>query len=126
MADALSDAVAAAVDAVKASIPSQALALAVTGSRPSAAGGGSARAVRGCVTALVLSSGLAAALGALSTGTDAKSVSLLVPKSGDGAWFDATDPMPGDVLAAADGTRYSVTSVEAVRGVYYKLGARQC
>lgn len=126
MADALADAVAAAVEAVKASIPSQALSLSVTGSRPAAEAGGAARPVRGCVTALVLSSGNADPLGELSTGTGAKSVSLLVPKSGDGAWFDATDPMPGDVLGTADGARYSVTSAEAVRGVYYKIGARQC
>lgn len=122
--DALTDAVAAAMEAIGASLPSQALALAVTGSRP--ADGGGARPVRGSVSACILSSGFADPLGALATGTDAKAVTLLVPKSGDGAWFDRSDPIPGDVLETAEGVRYSVVSVEAVRGVYYKVGARQC
>lgn len=121
--DILSDAVALAAKAVKAAIPSQATAIAVSGVRKTAAG---TRPVRGLLTAIVSGSGFSDTLGEMSAGSGIHSISLIIPKSGDGGWFDTTDPQEGDILTLEDGRKFSVYSVTETRGVYYKIEARQC
>lgn len=121
--DILSDAVNLAAKAVKSAMPSQAPAVAVSGVRKSGTG---SRPVRGLLTSIVLQSGFDEPILDRSSGTSRKSLNFLVPKAGDGAWFDVTDPQEGDLLTLEDGTKFAITTVAEVRGVYFKIGARQC
>lgn len=120
--DILTDAVAMAAKAVKAAIPSQAPTVAVSGVRKTAAG---TRPVRGLLTAISSGSAFADPLGD-SLGSSLKTISLIVPKCGEGGWFDETDPQEGDILTIEDGRKFAVTTVTETRGVYYKIEARQC
>lgn len=121
--DLLTDAVLGAVNAVKAVMPSQAPSIAVSGVRKTATG---TRPVRGLLTSCTTSSGFNDPLGELSASSGDKLITVLVPKRGEGAWFDATDPQEGDVLTLEDGDKYAVISVDETRGLYYKIGARKC
>ena len=121
--DMLTDAVLSAVKAVRDAIPSQAPSVAVSGVRKTATG---TRPVRGLITSCTISSGFSDPLGELAASSADKLVTVLVPKRGEGAWFDATDPLEGDGLTFEDGERYAVVSVSETRGLYYKIGARRC
>ena len=121
--DALAQAVDSAFDAVSASLPSQFMLLAVSGERMD---GAASRPLSGVVRAILASNSFADPIGEFSTSTEARSLSFLVKRNGEGAWFDFTDPRESDVFTTEHGVSYSAVSVSDVRGLYYKITARQC
>lgn len=122
--DVLSDAIDAALKAVKFALPSQAPDVAVEGVRKTADGG--SRPVRGVLSSCSMSAGFEDPLGQYDIQRDAKTITLITPTSPiHGGWFDTTPPQTGDMLTIDD-AKYSVFAVSESRGVYFRIGARQC
>lgn len=121
--DAVTAAVVSAVAAVADALPSQHAVFAVSGERREA---GVVRSVRGTVSAVYVSNGLGDPLGDGGVATDRQVRTVLFPKFGDGGWFDATPPRPGDIFTLESGADFAVSAVEERAGAYYRAEIRQC
>ena len=123
--DILHDAVRTALSAVKAAMPSQCPSVSVEGVRRTTSGG--IRRIRGVVSSVNSGGDFASPIMSdLADASGLRTISVIIPKNADGGWFDSSDPIEGDLLTFDDGKRYAVTNVTEVRGLYYKIGARQC